>query len=77
MSKPTILQRAVAAAPFNGNQSAFARAIGTTQQNISNWLRDGRQLPAEYVLKAEQVTRFQRHQWRPDIYPAQTEGAAA
>lgn len=77
MSKPTILQRAVAAAPFNGNQSAFARAIGTTQQNISNWLRDGRQLPAEYVLKAEEVTGFSRHQWRPDIYPRSAADAAA
>lgn len=77
MSKPTILQRAVAAAPFNGNQSAFARAIGTTQQNISNWLRDGRQLPAEYVLKAEDVTGFSRHQWRPDIYPRAAKATAA
>lgn len=70
MSKATILQRAVAAPPFNGNQSRFAAAIGTTQQNIFNWLKNGRPLPAEYVLKAEQVTKFSRHQWRPDIYPA-------
>lgn len=65
----TLLQRAIAAPPFNGSQSAFARAIGTSQQNISNWLRAKRVLPAEYVLKAEEVTGIARHDWRPDIYP--------
>lgn len=73
----TILQKTVAAEPFNGNQSDFARAIGTSQQNISNWLRDGKQLPAEYVLKAEQVTGVPRHIWRPDIYPAGSETGIA
>jgi DNA-binding transcriptional regulator YdaS (Cro superfamily) len=69
--KPTVLQRAVAAEPFKGNQSRFADAIGTTQQNISNWLRGRRQLPAEYVLAAERETGISRHEWRPDIYPAE------
>ncbi len=76
--KKTVLQRALAAPPFSGNQSKFADAIGTSQQNISNWARLGRQLPAEYVLKAEQATGIERHVWRPDIYPTQTaQGAAA
>lgn len=74
--KATTLQRAVAAEPFKGNQSKFADAIGTSQQNISNWLRDGRQLPAEYVLPAEKATGIARHEWRPDIYP-RDEAAAA
>lgn len=65
----TILARAVTAEPFNGNQSKFAIAIGTSQQNISNWLRAGRELPPEYVLRAEQATGIPRHVWRPDIYP--------
>jgi DNA-binding transcriptional regulator YdaS (Cro superfamily) len=65
----TPLHRAIAAQPFNGSQSAFARAIGTSQQNISNWLRANRPLPAEYVLKAEEVTGIARSDWRPDIYP--------
>lgn len=68
MSK-TPLQRAIMAEPFGNSQSAFARAIGTSQQNISNWLRSKRPLPAEYVLKAEEVTGIARHIWRPDIYP--------
>lgn len=65
----TVLQRAVAAEPFNGNQSRFADAVGTSQQNISNWLRAGRELPAEYVLRAEVATNIPRHVWRPDLYP--------
>lgn len=69
MSKSTLLQRAVSAEPYNGNQSRFAAAIGTTQQNISNWLRSGRKLPAEHVLKAEEATGISRHEWRPDLYP--------
>lgn len=71
----TVLQRAIAAEPFNGNQSRFAEAIGTSQQNISNWLRKGSPLPAEYVLRAEQVTGVSRHEWRPDVYPTQAAAA--
>lgn len=65
----TILERAVQAAPFGGNQSQFAKAIGTSQQNISNWIKKRAALPAEYVRKAEEVTGISRHDWRPDIYP--------
>lgn len=65
----TILQRTLDAEPFNGNQSKFAAAIGTSQQNVSNWYRKGSQLPAEFVLAAEQATGVARHDWRPDIYP--------
>lgn len=73
----TPLQRAVEAEPFAGNQSRFAAALGTSQQNISNWLRKGRPLPAEYVLRAEVVTAIPRHIWRPDIYPTFEAGRAA
>jgi DNA-binding transcriptional regulator YdaS (Cro superfamily) len=64
----TILQRALAAEPFAGNQSKFAAAIGTSQQNISNWIRKGTRLPAELVPKAEEATGIPRHEWRPDIF---------
>jgi DNA-binding transcriptional regulator YdaS (Cro superfamily) len=73
--RKTPLQRAVSAKPFDGNQSKFAAAIGTSQQNISNWLRSARPLPAEYVLRAEAVTGIDRHTWRPDIYPAAEQAA--
>jgi len=65
----TILQKAITAEPFNNNQSRFAEALGTSQQNISNWLRKNMQLPAEYVIKAEDATGIPRYVWRPDIYP--------
>jgi DNA-binding transcriptional regulator YdaS (Cro superfamily) len=74
---PYPLDRAIAAAPFNGNQSRFADAIGTSQQNVSNWIRKRRPLPAEYVLRAEQATGVTRHLWRPDIYPPSEERSAA
>ncbi len=75
--RKTPLQRALAEKPFEGNQSRFAEAIGTSQQNISNWVRFSRPLPAEYVLKAEEVTGIARHVWRPDIYPPHEQASAA
>ena len=77
MDQMTPLQRAVAAPPFDGNQSRFAAAIGTSQQNVSNWCRKGSPLPAEYVLKAEEVTGISRHEWRPDVFAPAPESAAA
>jgi hypothetical protein len=53
-----------------GGQSALARAIGTSQQNVHNWLYK-RRIPAEYVLKIEEAVNgvITRHALRPDIYP--------
>lgn len=63
------LQRALDLPRFDGKQSRLAEAIGTSQQNVSNWIAKGAQLPAEFVLKAEAETGIPRHEWRPDIYP--------
>ena len=60
---------------FGENQSKLADALGTSQQNVSNWLRKDRPLPAEYVLAAENATGIPRHEWRPDIYPKQDAAA--
>lgn len=65
----TPLQCALALPRFDGRQSRLADAIGTSQQNISNWVARGSQIPAEFVLKAETETGIPRHVWRPDIYP--------
>ena len=59
-------RRAVALA---GSQSAFARAIGELQQNVSNWLRWRWPLPLRLVEKTEELTGVSRHDLRPDIYP--------
>ena len=58
-----------ALAKADNNQSRFAAGIGTSQQNVSYWLRNRRPLPAEYVLPAEAAGYGSRHDIRPDIYP--------
>lgn len=51
-------------------QTGFARMIGTSQQNVANWIsKESPRLPAEFVLEAEAKTGTPRHVWRPDIYP--------
>jgi DNA-binding transcriptional regulator YdaS (Cro superfamily) len=55
-----------------GTQTALAETLGTSQQNISNWLRSDKPLPAELVLAAEMHFGFSRHRLRPDIYPEGT-----
>ncbi|SFK64266.1 Putative antitoxin of toxin-antitoxin system, YdaS/YdaT [Nitrosomonas aestuarii] len=53
-----------------GTQLKLAEAIGTSQQNISNWLKAGKVSP-EFVIPIESATsgRVTRHELRPDIYP--------
>ncbi len=62
------LKRALAKA--DDNQSKFAEAIGTSQQRISYLLKNEKPLPAELVLRTEEVFGIPRHELRPDIYPA-------
>jgi DNA-binding transcriptional regulator YdaS (Cro superfamily) len=65
-----------ALAHFDGNQSRLAAAIGTSQQNISNWLNGGKSLPAEFVLPTERATGISRHELRPDLYPIEEQSSA-
>jgi DNA-binding transcriptional regulator YdaS (Cro superfamily) len=60
------LSRAIAAA---GSQQTLARALGITQQALSQWKQ--RRVPAERVLDIERITGVPRHDLRPDIYPAE------
>ncbi|WP_334656971.1 transcriptional regulator [Sphingomonas panaciterrae] len=52
------------------NQTVFAKGIGTSQQLVSYWLRNGCPLPAEFVIPAENAGFGSRHEIRPDLYPA-------
>jgi len=52
-----------------GSQSAFARLIGRGQATVHDWLKDGKPLPAEYVLTVERETGVSKHDLRPDLYP--------
>lgn len=56
-----------------GNQSKFAKAVGTSQQLVSYWLKNGRPLPGEFVLAAEAAGLGSRHFLRPDLYPMEVE----
>lgn len=58
-----------AVAKAKNNQSLFAREIGTSQQLVSYWLRNGKPLPGEFVLSAERAGFGSRHDLRPDLYP--------
>lgn len=70
----TPLERAVEKV---GGQSAFARLHGVSQPSVWAWIKNGKPLPAEYVLKTEEVTGISRHELRPDIYPLESEPTSA
>ena len=50
-------------------QQAMADFFEVSQPTIWRWLNQSKQLPAEFVLKAEAATGVPRHHLRPDIYP--------
>lgn len=56
------------AAKAAGSQTALARALGCTPQNVQ-WMCSTGSVPAKHVLKIESVTGVSRHQLRPDLYP--------
>ena len=53
-----------------GNQAAFGEALGVTQQAVSYWVNN--KLPAEQVIRIEQLSGVSRYELRPDIYGQQT-----
>lgn len=65
-----------ALAHFDGNQSAFAKAVGTSQQRISYVAQRGNSCPPDLVLATERATGISRHALRPDLYPVEESAAA-
>lgn len=57
-----------------GSQDKLAEDMGVTQPTVSNRLRLSKQMPAEWVLKAEELYGVSRHDLRPDIYPRPIDG---
>lgn len=57
-----------AAAKAAGSQTALAKELGCTPQNVQ-WMCSTGSVPAKHVLKIEAVTGISRHQLRPDLYP--------
>lgn len=58
----------VRAAKAAGGQSALARILGCTPQNVQRMCATGR-VTAERVLQIEAATGISRHELRPDLYP--------
>lgn len=58
-----------------GSQSAFARAVGTSQQRVSYLIQNKKPLPAELVLPAEAAFGIPRGELRPDLYPPESNAA--
>lgn len=50
-----------------GGYAAVARLFETSRQVVWNWAH--KRVPAERVLKLEEVTGVSRHTLRPDLYP--------
>ena len=52
-------------------QVALARAVGVTPQAVSDVLKRGKRVPAEWCVKLQQATGTPAHAFRPDLYPLQ------
>lgn len=53
----------------------MARLLGLAQPSVWRWVKEGKSLPAEHVLKVEAATAVSRHDLRPDLYPREDEPA--
>lgn len=53
----------------------MARDLDVSQPTVWRWINENGRMPAEHVLRAEQLYGVSRHDLRPDIYPV--EGKAA
>jgi DNA-binding transcriptional regulator YdaS (Cro superfamily) len=50
-----------------GSQRALGKAIGRSQQQVSNWAR-GRPVSAENAIRIEKALGIPRHEIRPDLW---------
>jgi DNA-binding transcriptional regulator YdaS (Cro superfamily) len=59
------------------SQVAVARAVGVSPQAVSEILRRGKRVPAEWCLAIETATAgaVTRQDLRPDLYPASKENS--
>ncbi|HVW74607.1 MAG TPA: YdaS family helix-turn-helix protein [Rhizomicrobium sp.] len=59
-----------------GSQMKTGRAIGVSGQAVSEVLRRGRRVPAEWCLKLEKATggKVTANALRADLYPSKTDG---
>lgn len=70
-ARPTPFEALQDAIRIAGSQVELARICGVTQPSVSLWIKRGKVMPAEFVLKVEAATGVSRHLLRPDIYPVE------
>ncbi len=61
MERPTIVEEVILKA---GGVNKIAEALGIAAPSVSGW----RRIPAERVLRLEEITGISRHAMRPDIF---------
>lgn len=66
---PTRFEALLAVVDQLGSQAELARLCGVSPTAVWKWVQSGKELPAQYVLRAEARTGVSRHHLRPDIYP--------
>ena len=52
-------------------QVSLAAAVGVTPQAVSDVLKRGKRVPAEWCVKLQQATGTPAHAFRPDLYAPQ------
>lgn len=52
-----------------GSKAQLARDLNLSQPSVWNWFERSKRMPAEHVLKAEELYGVSRHDLREDIYP--------
>jgi DNA-binding transcriptional regulator YdaS (Cro superfamily) len=78
----TCFEALIACRDAAGSDSALARDLSdeivtVSQPRVWRWVNQARQMPAEFVLKAERLYGVSRHLLRPDIYPVEAIEASA
>lgn len=61
------------------SQAKAAEAVGVRQQTVSELLRIGKKVPAEWCIPLEKATEGEitRHMLRPDLYPIDEDGGGS
>ena len=67
---PIDLKEAVTGA---GGYSKVAVKVGTTKQNVWQWVNVLKRIPPKWVNKFSDATNIPRHLIRPDLFPVERE----
>lgn len=78
MSERIGLEALQTAIKIVGSQALVGEACGVRQSAVSECLRNGKRVPAEWCIAIERATAGEvtRNQLRPDLYPAEREHSA-